>query len=188
MIKIKRLKTTVNYPFDELVNLVENITRSVPLLMVGIKRHLIAPKVKVSANKIYVREPRIKAVYYPNKNGDTVVEYYYHIHWLVLILWIISIFPLLGGFKSAFFIVIYLVSIVIFFFKRIWFQKFILVATSLTLLLLVYKSFFGDIRLEEELFFTYHEDNLMIFLMLHLITLASSIIGDSSENKSITTN
>jgi hypothetical protein len=97
MITIKRLSTTINYPYDELVNLIEDSTTSVPLRMVGIKRHLIAPKVTISGSKIYVQERRIKAVYYPNRNGDTVVEYYYDIHWLVLILWIISVFPFLVG-------------------------------------------------------------------------------------------
>lgn len=97
MITIKRLATTINYPYKDLVNLIEESTTSVPLHMVGIKRYLIAPKVTISGSKIYVRERRIKAVYYPNKNGDTVVEYYYDIHWLVLILWIISVFPLLVG-------------------------------------------------------------------------------------------
>ena len=100
MITIKKLKTTVNYPFDELVNLIENSTTSIPLRMVGIKRHLIAPKVTISGSKIHVRERRIKAVYYPNKNGDTIVEYYYDIHWLVLILWIITIYCYIFNFCS----------------------------------------------------------------------------------------
>jgi|688.fasta_scaffold376373_2 hypothetical protein len=97
MITIKKLATTINYPFDELVNLIENSTTSIPLLMVGIKRHLIAPKVTITGSKIYVQERRIKAVYYPNRDGDTVVEYYYDIHWFVLVLWIVSIVPLLVG-------------------------------------------------------------------------------------------
>ena len=96
MITIKRLTTTINYPYDELVNLIENSTTSVPLRIVGIKRYLIAPKVTVTGSRIYVQERRIKAIYYPNRNGDTVVEYYYDIHWLVLILWIVSVFLLVG--------------------------------------------------------------------------------------------
>jgi len=114
MITIKRLKTTVKYPFDELVNLIENSTTSIPLRMVGIKRHLIAPKVTISGSKIHVRERRIKAVYYPNKNGDTIVEYYYDIHWLVLILWIVSIFPFLVGIIWVPFIAISSISAVYF--------------------------------------------------------------------------
>ncbi len=86
---------------------------------------------------------------------------------------------------STFFILVYLASIIIFFFKKNMFQKFILITTSLTSFLFVYKFFFGMI---DEQFFYNHFNNLMIFLMLSLITLASSIIGDSSENKSITTN
>jgi len=89
MITIKRLATTINYPYEELVNLIEESTTSIPLRMVGIKRYLIAPKVTILGSKIQVQERRIKAVYYPNRNGDTVVEYYYEIHWLVLFLWII---------------------------------------------------------------------------------------------------
>lgn len=97
MITIKRLATTINYPYDELVKLIENSTISVPLHMLGIKRYLIAPNVTISGSKIDVRERRIKAVYYPNINGETVVEYYYDIHWLVLILWIVSVIPFLVG-------------------------------------------------------------------------------------------
>ena len=93
---------------------------------------------------------------------------------------------------STFFILVYSASIIIFFFKKKMFQKFILITTSLTAFLLVYEFFFGMIN---EQFFYYQLNNFipmqpgnsLIFLMLSLITLASSIIGDSSENKSITT-
>jgi serine/threonine protein kinase len=96
---------------------------------------------------------------------------------------------------SLFFISIYLSSIVIFFFKRVWFLKYILIVTSLTSLVLVFRFFSNFFKIidnhrnEIEFFWEveYYNNYVMIFLMLPLITLASSIIGDSSENKSITT-
>ena len=97
MITIKRRSTTLNYPFIELVKLIQNSKTSIPLRMVGIKKYLIAPKTTISDSRIYVSERRISAVYYPDRDGNTVVEYSYEIHWLVLILWIITIFPLLVG-------------------------------------------------------------------------------------------
>ena len=114
MITIKRLATTINYPYDDLVKLIENSSISVPMRMVGINKYLIAPKVTVSNSKIHVRERRIKAVFYPNRNGNTVVEYYFDIHWLVLLLWIISIFPFIVGIVWVLIIVISSISAIYF--------------------------------------------------------------------------
>ncbi len=108
------LAKTNNYPYDELVKLIENSSISVPMRMIGINKYLIAPKVTVSNSKIHFRERRIKAVFYPNRNGNTVVEYYFEIHWLVLTLWIISIFPFLVGIVWVLIIVISSISTVYF--------------------------------------------------------------------------
>jgi hypothetical protein len=99
MITIKKKTTTISYPYDELVDIIKNSAKpgSIPLLMIGIKtKFALAPKTTIEDSIIHIQERSCNAIYSPDRNGNTKVEYRFEIHWFTLIIWIISIFFIVG--------------------------------------------------------------------------------------------
>ncbi len=99
MITIKRRVTSVKYPYDHFVNLIQNnssVSASIPYRLIGYKNFIVSPTIKIFQSKVDVRMGKDTCSYLPDRNGNLLVEYYYEVHWFTLFLMIVSVLLVYG--------------------------------------------------------------------------------------------